>query len=118
MQCFNFLALYSLNCVSVCFVALVYVASLLAKYFFLTNKKEFPFGDGNAVSLFSSVKSLFSALKCHFTELMLMFRVGNVGYGILVFPGVFLFADVHQVVGRYFLDVYSFVAVFLVSLQS
>ena len=76
------------------------------------------FGDGNAVSLFSSVKSLFSALKCHFTELMLMFRVGNVGYGILVFPGVFLFADVHQVVGRYFLDVYSFVAVFLVSLQS
>ena len=47
-------------------------------------------GDENAVSLFSSVKSLFSALKCHFTELMLMFRVGNVGYGILVFPGVFL----------------------------
>ena len=76
------------------------------------------FGDGNAVSLFSSVKSLFSALKCYFTELMLMFRVGNVGYGILVFLGVFLFADVHQVVGRYFLDVYSFVAVFLVSLQS
>ena len=58
MQCFNFLALYSLNCVSVCFVALVYVASLLAKYFFLTNKKEFPDWRKNMCTVVRSNRTL------------------------------------------------------------
>ena len=52
--------------------------------------REFKRYANKLISLFSSVKFLFSALKCHFTELMLMFRMGNVGYGILVLPGVFL----------------------------